>query len=67
MQKRGKEHGRQMTESAENASFCLHPSFLGTLIENASRYKVEKLLEADSLSAGSLLVPTPTEWQGSFL
>ena len=62
MRKWGKEHGRQMAESAENAGFCLHPSFLGTLIENGSRYKVEKLLEADSLSSGWLLVPTPAEW-----
>ena len=67
MQKRGKEHGRQMTENAENAGFCLQPSFLGYLIENASRYKVEKLLQADNIRAGGFFVHTPTQWQGSFL
>jgi hypothetical protein len=58
----GKEHGRQMAENAENAGFCLRPSFLGCLIENASRYKVEKLLEDDNIRRGSFLVHTPTEW-----
>ena len=52
MRELGKEHGRQMAENAESAGFCLHPSFLGYLVENASRYKVEKLLEDDNISAG---------------
>ena len=52
MRELGKEHGRQMAENAESAGFCLLPGFLGCLIENASRYKVEKLLEEDNNRAG---------------
>jgi len=60
MRKRGKKHGLQMPKNAEGAGFCVHPSSLGTLIENASRYKVEKLLEDDNIRAFWFLVPTPT-------
>ena len=59
MRELGKEHGRQMAENAESAGFCLHPSFLGYLVENAPRYKVEKLLEDDNVRAGWFLVHTP--------
>ena len=59
MRELGKEHGRQMAQNAESAGFCLHPSFLGYLVENASRYKVEKLLEDDNIRAGWFLVHTP--------
>jgi len=49
----------EMAENAEGAGFCLHPSFLGSLVENASRYKVEKLLEDDNVREGWFLVHTP--------
>ncbi len=58
MRELGKEHGRQMAENAESAGFCLYPSFLGYLMENVSRYKVEKLLEDDNISARWFLVHT---------
>jgi hypothetical protein len=32
------------------------------LIEDASRYEVEKLLENDNVGAGWFLVHTPTVW-----
>jgi hypothetical protein len=38
-----------------------HHSFTGGLIEDASRYEVEKLLENDNVGAGWFLVHTPTD------
>ena len=62
MRKLGKKHGSQVAQDAEGASLCVHPSLTGGLIEDASRYEVEKLLENDNVGAGWFLVHTPTEW-----
>ncbi len=47
MGKLGKKHGSQVAQDAEGARLCIHPSFTCGLIEDASRYEVEKLLEND--------------------
>ena len=62
MRKLGKKHGSQVAQDAEGARLCVHPSFTCGLIEDASRYEVEKLLENDNVGAGWFLVHTPTEW-----
>jgi hypothetical protein len=62
MRKLGKKHGSQVAQDAEGARLCVHPSLTGGLIEDASRYEVEKLLENDNVGAGWFLVHTPTEW-----
>jgi len=62
MRKLGKEHGSQVAQNAKGASLCVHPCFTGCLIEEASRYGVEKLLENDNVGAGWFLVHNPTEW-----
>ena len=62
MRKLGKEHGSQVAQNAKDASLRGHPCFTGCLIEDASRYGVEKLLENDNVGAGWFLVHNPTEW-----
>ena len=44
MRKLGKKHGSQVAQNAESASLCVHPSFTGGLIDDASRNEIEKLL-----------------------
>jgi hypothetical protein len=52
MRKLGKKHASEEAQNAEGTSLCVHPGFTGGLIEGASRYEVEKLLENDNLGAG---------------
>ena len=66
MRKLGKEHGSQVAQDAKGASLCVHPGFTGWLIEKASRYESEKLLENDPIGTGWFVVHTPTEWEGTF-
>ena len=66
MRKLIKKHESQVRQNAENASLCVHPSFMGSLIEVASRYEVEKLLQNDNVIPGGFSVHTPTEGSGPF-
>ena len=61
MRKLGKKHGSQVAQNAESGNLGVYPRFMGSLIDDASRCEVEKVLKNNNVGAGWFLVHTPTE------
>jgi hypothetical protein len=61
LRKLDKERGSQVAPNYNGASLCIHPTFTDSVIQEASRYEVGKLLESDNIGAGRFFVHTPAE------